>query len=106
MELFGVEGAHVLAWALERVLAHVWVAWMRAGGAAYIQPANTMSSAFVRGLKAIPLEVYPIMGMMSCALAFGGYIATKNLMYDRDLRIREDRGNHPEHWRERLNGRL
>ncbi|KAI9328669.1 hypothetical protein DFJ73DRAFT_812948 [Zopfochytrium polystomum] len=60
----------------------------------------------VRALRSIPLEVYPIFGMMSCALAFGGFVATRKTLFDRDLRVRADRGYQKDHWLDRLNGRL
>ncbi|KAJ3412703.1 hypothetical protein HDV05_000331 [Chytridiales sp. JEL 0842] len=59
-----------------------------------------------RAFKDIPSEVYPLAFMMGCALAFGGYVATKKIAEDPDLRIRADRGFNPDHWKVRLEGGL
>ncbi|KAJ3224214.1 hypothetical protein HDU81_004301 [Chytriomyces hyalinus] len=50
----------------------------------------------------IPAEVYPIIGMMSVAFGFAGYVAHKNLTSDQDLRL-GNRGYNSEHWQTRLN---
>ncbi|KAI8609146.1 hypothetical protein BC830DRAFT_1071273 [Chytriomyces sp. MP71] len=49
----------------------------------------------------IPLEVYPIFGMIGVALGFGTYVAHKELTYDQDLRLGK-RGYNPDHWQTRL----
>ncbi|KAI9208140.1 uncharacterized protein BJ171DRAFT_633929 [Polychytrium aggregatum] len=64
--------------------------------------STNMNYAFFK--RGIPLEVYPIFGMISCAVAFGCYVAQKKFRYDQDLRIREDKGYNPHHWAHRISG--
>ncbi|KAL2915293.1 hypothetical protein HK105_205175 [Polyrhizophydium stewartii] len=56
--------------------------------------------ALFRGITKLPLEVYPIVFMMSCALGFGGYVASTKMGHDADLRIRPNGGL--KSWEDRL----
>ncbi|KAI9193180.1 uncharacterized protein BJ171DRAFT_588912 [Polychytrium aggregatum] len=56
-------------------------------------------------IRKMPLEVYPIFGMIGIAMTFGGYIVQKKVRFDQDLRIRNDMGYNPNHWAHRLSGR-
>ncbi|EGF82693.1 hypothetical protein BATDEDRAFT_86492 [Batrachochytrium dendrobatidis JAM81] len=56
--------------------------------------------ALYKGITKLPLEVYPIAFMVSCALGFGSYIAFKKIAYDGDMRFRPNQGI--KDWTERL----
>ncbi|KAJ3099424.1 hypothetical protein HDU97_003214 [Phlyctochytrium planicorne] len=62
--------------------------------------------ALLHMLRSVPLEVYPLMGMMMCGLSFGGYVATKAITRDQDLRFRFDKQAVHQHWIKRVNGGL
>ncbi|KAJ3102024.1 hypothetical protein HDU96_009785 [Phlyctochytrium bullatum] len=57
-------------------------------------------------LRAVPIEVYPLAGMMLCGLGFGGYVAAKHIRGDQDVRYHFDRQAVQNHWRARLDGKL
>ncbi|KAJ3412711.1 hypothetical protein HDV05_000339 [Chytridiales sp. JEL 0842] len=53
--------------------------------------------------RKIPLEIYPILVLMSGALALGAYIGTRKLMYDPDIRGLRKKGTvDEEHWKHKL----
>ncbi|KAI8916063.1 hypothetical protein EDD86DRAFT_244020 [Gorgonomyces haynaldii] len=57
---------------------------------------------FYKGITKLPLEVYPLIGMMSCAVGFGFYVAGKHISEDQHLRIRSNQGLDLEGWANRI----
>ncbi|KAJ3098813.1 hypothetical protein HDU97_003729 [Phlyctochytrium planicorne] len=60
----------------------------------------------LQALRAVPIEVYPLAGMMMCGLGFGAHIAHKVLTKDQDLRFRFDKNAVHNHWTKRIEGGL
>ncbi|KAJ3201549.1 hypothetical protein HDU83_002155 [Entophlyctis luteolus] len=52
-------------------------------------------------MASVPIEVYPLVGMIGCALTFGTYVAQKELLTDQDLRL-GSRGYDKDHWQHKL----
>ncbi|KAJ3388055.1 hypothetical protein HDU84_000298 [Entophlyctis sp. JEL0112] len=52
-------------------------------------------------MTSVPIEVYPLVGMIACALTFGTYVAQKELLTDQDLRL-GSRGYDKDHWQHKL----
>ncbi|KAJ1557697.1 hypothetical protein HK096_005838 [Nowakowskiella sp. JEL0078] len=58
-----------------------------------------MFKLIVAGIRRMPTDMYPVYGMISIAMGFGVYVATKKIGWDQDLIIRSDRGYNPDHWK-------
>ncbi|KAJ3030326.1 UNVERIFIED_CONTAM: hypothetical protein HDU68_009479 [Siphonaria sp. JEL0065] len=51
----------------------------------------------------IPLEIYPLLGMMSIAVGLAGYTGYKHLAHGQDMRLSAAQSFDVENWQSRVN---
>ncbi|KAF2139110.1 uncharacterized protein K452DRAFT_300671 [Aplosporella prunicola CBS 121167] len=57
------------------------------------QSGHTVSQRLRSGLKAIPVEIYPLVVVISCGLVFGVYSFIRPALQDKTLRLHRQRGH-------------